>query len=109
MEDGGRRPLRPLGGIFKSGVYSSGLLRQLQNFTTRHTSHNIPIALVTSGGTAAPLEHNCVRFLDNFSTGTRGAYAVEEFCKRGYAVIHLKREGSIAPFGRILGSVLKCG
>jgi len=34
---------------------------------------------------------------------------VEEFCKRGYAVIHLKREGSIAPFGRILGSVLKCG
>eukprot|EP00585_Thalassiosira_rotula_P001220 CAMPEP_0196161558 /NCGR_PEP_ID=MMETSP0910-20130528/47393_1 /TAXON_ID=49265 /ORGANISM="Thalassiosira rotula, Strain GSO102" /LENGTH=572 /DNA_ID=CAMNT_0041426503 /DNA_START=39 /DNA_END=1757 /DNA_ORIENTATION=+ len=85
------------------------LLKKLQNFTTRHTSHHIPLALVTSGGTAAPLEHNCVRFLDNFSTGTRGAYAVEEFCKRGYAVIHLKRAGSIAPFGRILGEVLGCG
>ena len=34
---------------------------------------------------------------------------MEEFCKRGYAVIHLKREGSVAPFGRILASVLKCG
>ncbi|KAL7543327.1 hypothetical protein ACHAXR_012679 [Thalassiosira sp. AJA248-18] len=83
------------------------LLQKLQNFTTRHTSHHVPVALVTSGGTAADLEHNCVRFLDNFSTGTRGAYAVEEFCKRGYAVIHLKREGSVAPFGRVLGSVLK--
>jgi len=85
------------------------LLRNLQHFTTRHTSHHTPLALVTSGGTAAPLEHNCVRFLDNFSTGTRGAHAVEEFCKRGYAVIHLKREGSISPFGRVLGTVLKCG
>mmetsp|Transcript_29003 Transcript_29003/g.61546 ORF Transcript_29003/g.61546 Transcript_29003/m.61546 type:complete len:532 (+) Transcript_29003:42-1637(+) len=85
------------------------ILEKLQKFTIRHTSHHIPVALVTSGGTAAPLEHNCVRFLDNFSTGSRGAYAVEEFCKRGYAVIHLKREGSVAPFGRILGDVLKCG
>ena len=83
--------------------------RQLHNFTTRHASHHVPLALVTSGGTAAPLEHNCVRFLDNFSTGTRGARAVEEFCRRGYAVIHLKREGSVSPLGRILGSVLKCG
>ena len=85
------------------------LLHQLNAFTSRHTAHHVPIALVTSGGTAAPLEHNCVRFLDNFSTGTRGAYAVEEFTKRGYAVIHLKRSGSISPFGRILGGELKCG
>ena len=85
------------------------LQHKLQNFTVRHTSHHIPIALVTSGGTSAPLEHNCVRYLDNFSTGTRGAYAVEEFLKRGYAVIHLKREGSVAPFGRVLNNVLKCG
>lgn len=34
---------------------------------------------------------------------------MEEFCKRGYAVIHLKREGSVAPFGRVLGAALKCG
>jgi len=85
------------------------LQHKLQNFTVRHTSHHIPLALVTSGGTSAPLEHNCVRYLDNFSTGNRGAYAVEEFLKRGYAVIHLKREGSVAPFGRVLNNVLKCG
>ncbi|KAL7441912.1 hypothetical protein ACHAXH_008295, partial [Discostella pseudostelligera] len=92
-----------------TGDHSALLRQQLQIFTTRHTSHHLPIALVTSGGTSAPLEHNCVRYIENFSTGTRGAHAVEEFCKRGYAVIHLKREGSVSPFGRVLGNLLKCG
>ena len=78
-------------------------------FVTRHTAHHVPIALVTSGGTAAPLERNCVRYLDNFSTGTRGSYAVEELLKRGYAVIHLKRQGSVSPLGRIIANALKCG
>ncbi|KAL3765595.1 hypothetical protein ACHAWO_003887 [Cyclotella atomus] len=78
------------------------LLTRLNNFTTRHTSHHRPIALVTSGGTAADLEVNAVRFLDNFSTGLRGACAVEQFLKRGYAVIHLKRVGSVSPFGRLV-------
>ena len=82
---------------------------QLINFTTRHTAHHTPIALVTSGGTSAPLEHNCVRFLDNFSTGTRGAHAVEQFISKGYAVIHLKRTGSVSPFGRLLNDFLDCG
>jgi len=82
---------------------------QLINFATRHTAHHTPIALVTSGGTSAPLEHNCVRFLDNFSTGTRGAHAVEKFISKGYAVLHLKREGSVSPFGRLLTDVLGCG
>ena len=82
---------------------------ELRAFVTRHTAHHVPIALVTSGGTAAPLERNCVRYLDNFSTGTRGSYAVEELLKRGYAVIHLKREGSVSPLGRILAEALKCG
>jgi len=89
--------------------HSALLRQQLQTFTTRHTAHHLPLALVTSGGTSAPLEHNCVRYIENFSTGTRGAHAVEEFCKRGYAVIHLKREGSVSPFGRVLGNLLKCG
>jgi phosphopantothenate-cysteine ligase len=78
------------------------LLTRLHNFTTRHTSHHRPITLVTSGGTAADLEVNAVRFLDNFSTGLRGACAVEQFLKRGYAVIHLKRAGSVSPFGRLV-------
>ena len=78
-----------------SGSSNDPLIEKLRNFTTRHTAHHVPLALVTSGGTAAPLERNCVRFLDNFSTGTRGAHAVEELCQRGYAVLHLKREGSL--------------
>jgi phosphopantothenate-cysteine ligase len=34
---------------------------------------NCKIALVTSGGTTVPLEKKTVRFIDNFSTGGRGA------------------------------------
>jgi phosphopantothenate-cysteine ligase len=64
---------------------------------------------VTSGGTVAPLEVETVRFLDNFSTGTRGAIAVEEFARRGYAVVHLRRTGSACPFGRVLGRELGWG
>ncbi|KAL7462864.1 hypothetical protein ACHAXS_005683 [Conticribra weissflogii] len=78
----------------------------LRNFTTRHSAHHRPLALVTSGGTAADLEINAVRFLDNFSTGLRGAVSVEEFLKRGYAVIHLQREGSASPFGRLVADAL---
>ena len=31
------------------------------------------LVFLTSGGTKVPLEQNCVRFIDNFSTGTRGS------------------------------------
>lgn len=47
-----------------------------------------------------------MRCVDNFSTGLRGAISVEEFLKRGYAVIHLQREGSASPYARILNSHL---
>ena len=75
-------------------------------FTTRHQSHHRPIVLVTSGGTATDLEVNSVRFLDNFSTGLRGAVSAEQFLRRGYAVIHLWREGSAAPYTRTLSAAL---
>ena len=39
------------------------------------------IVVVTSGGTTVPLERNCVRFVDNFSSGTRGALSAEQFLK----------------------------
>lgn len=45
-----------------------------------------PIACVTSGGTTVPLERNCVRFIDNFSAGTRGALSTEQFLKVGGSV-----------------------
>ena len=78
----------------------------LQAFCIRHQSHHRPIALVTSGGTATDLEVNSVRFLDNFSTGLRGAVSAEQFLCRGYAVIHLWREGSAAPNTRTLSAAL---
>jgi phosphopantothenate-cysteine ligase len=60
------------------------------------------IVCITSGGTTVPLEKNTVRFLDNFSTGTRGAISAEQFLSRGYAVIYLHRTGCVMPFARVL-------
>lgn len=56
------------------------------------------IALVTSGGTIAPLEANFVRYVDNFSTGARGAASVESLLSHNYRVIFMHRDGSIYPF-----------
>ncbi|KAJ2834642.1 Phosphopantothenate--cysteine ligase cab2 [Coemansia furcata] len=58
------------------------------------------IVLVTSGGTTVPLENNTVRFVDNFSAGTRGSSSAEQFLAQGYAVIFLYREHSLQPFNR---------
>jgi hypothetical protein len=57
-----------------------------------------PVVVITSGGTTVPLERNCVRFIDNFSKGTRGALSAEQFLQAGYAVIFLSRHGSAQPF-----------
>ncbi len=35
------------------------------------------VVCVTSGGTTVPLERRCVRFIDNFSSGHRGAASTE--------------------------------
>ena len=69
--------------------------------------HKRKVVLVTSGGTLVPLERHPVRFLDNFSTGRRGAAAVEQFVGMGYAVVHLMREGSVPPFARHLAQLWK--
>jgi len=57
-----------------------------------------PVAVVTSGGTTVPLERRCVRFIDNFSAGTRGAASAERLLAAGYAVVFLTRRGSLQPF-----------
>ncbi|KAF8893278.1 DNA/pantothenate metabolism flavoprotein [Mucidula mucida] len=54
-------------------------------FVAQQVKHNRNVVLVTSGGTTVPLELNVVRFLDNFSAGTRGATSAEYFLKAGYA------------------------
>eukprot|EP00240_Pyramimonas_obovata_P004819 CAMPEP_0118928988 /NCGR_PEP_ID=MMETSP1169-20130426/6121_1 /TAXON_ID=36882 /ORGANISM="Pyramimonas obovata, Strain CCMP722" /LENGTH=416 /DNA_ID=CAMNT_0006871101 /DNA_START=16 /DNA_END=1266 /DNA_ORIENTATION=- len=61
-----------------------------------------PIVVITSGGTTIPLERRCVRFIDNFSSGGRGAASTEFFLEQGYAVIFLNRKGSTQPFERVL-------
>jgi len=60
------------------------------------------IVLVTSGGTTVPLELNTVRYVDNFSAGTRGATSAEYFLRNEFAVIFLHRENSLQPFARFL-------
>lgn len=73
------------------------------SFCQRHIDHGLESArfvLVTSGGTSVPLESNTVRFIDNFSRGTRGSSSAEKFLQKGYAVIFLHRTQTLEPFLR---------
>ncbi|XP_026330303.1 phosphopantothenate--cysteine ligase [Hyposmocoma kahamanoa] len=72
----------------------------LREFCERHDTYGNKIVLVTSGGTTVPLEHNTVRFVDNFSAGTRGSASAEHFLEQGYAVIFMHRQKSLEPFTR---------
>jgi phosphopantothenate---cysteine ligase (ATP) len=69
-------------------------------FIAAHADARRRVVLVTSGGTTVPLEKQTVRFIDNFSAGTRGATSAEHFISAGYAVIFLHREFSLAPYAR---------
>ncbi|KAF5807714.1 putative phosphopantothenate--cysteine ligase (CTP) [Helianthus annuus] len=60
------------------------------------------VVCVTSGGTTVPLEQRCVRYIDNFSSGHRGATSTEYFLKSGYSVIFLYRRGTCQPYCRSL-------
>lgn len=84
-------------------------LDRLDTFITQCKTVGLKLAVVTSGGTTVPLERSTVRFIDNFSTGTRGALCAESLLKIGregsdnrqpYAVIFLARSGSTLPFLR---------
>ncbi|PAV15426.1 phosphopantothenate-cysteine ligase [Pyrrhoderma noxium] len=72
----------------------------VREFVERHAQQGRKVVLVTSGGTTVPLELNVVRFLDNFSAGTRGATSAEYFLRAGYAVIFMHRQHSLQPFSR---------
>lgn len=69
-------------------------------FISAHAAANRRVVLVTSGGTTVPLERQTVRYIDNFSAGTRGATSAEKFLEAGYAVIFLHREFSLLPYSR---------
>ncbi|KAI1178898.1 DNA/pantothenate metabolism flavoprotein [Nemania sp. FL0916] len=71
-----------------------------QEFISHHAATNRRVVLITSGGTTVPLEKHTVRFIDNFSAGTRGATSAEYFLESGYAVIFLHRQFSLLPYSR---------
>ncbi|KAL1234686.1 Phosphopantothenate--cysteine ligase [Trichinella pseudospiralis] len=80
----------------------------LDSFCNIHTSHpNSKVALITSGGTMVPLEKNAVRFIENFSTGTRGSFSAEYFLQNGYSVIFLYRSNSFTPYAQYLSDEKK--
>ncbi|SCW01935.1 LAFE_0E10506g1_1 [Lachancea fermentati] len=82
-------------------AYLDDLVKQAREFIAlQHSMGRERIVLVTSGGTTVPLENNTVRFIDNFSAGTRGASSAEQFLFQGYSVIFLHREFSLTPFNR---------
>lgn len=70
----------------------------VENFVCSH--ENKKMVLITSGGTTVPIEQNTVRFVDNFSLGTRGSASAEYFLDAGYVVIFLYRSNSLEPFVR---------
>jgi len=71
-----------------------------REFVARHAESGRRVVLVTSGGTTVPLETQTVRYIDNFSAGTRGATSAEYFLANGYTVIFLHRQFSLLPFSR---------
>ncbi|KVH98072.1 DNA/pantothenate metabolism flavoprotein, C-terminal [Cynara cardunculus var. scolymus] len=90
----------------KSFFDSAPLLKDADNISrklTQFIDHNASLSgmftstgsrkvvCVTSGGTTVPLEQRCVRYIDNFSSGHRGATSTEYFLKAGYSVIFLYR------------------
>ncbi|KAG1442397.1 hypothetical protein G6F56_011077 [Rhizopus delemar] len=73
---------------------------KLSAFVEYHERLDNKVVLITSGGTTVPLENQTVRFIDNFSNGTRGATSAEYFLEAGYAVIFMHRQNSIQPYNR---------
>ncbi|KAK2053142.1 DNA/pantothenate metabolism flavoprotein [Colletotrichum caudatum] len=79
-----------------------------RSFIDHHAASSRRIVLVTSGGTTVPLEKQTVRFIDNFSAGTRGATSAEYFLEAGYAVIFLHRQFSLQPYSRHYSHATDC-
>ncbi|XP_019747984.1 phosphopantothenate--cysteine ligase [Hippocampus comes] len=74
-------------------------------FARLHAEAGRCVVLITSGGTKVPLESRTVRFLDNFSSGRRGAQSAEYFLDAGYAVVFLHRHRSLYPYARTFSSI----
>lgn len=78
---------------------------KMSAFAVHHVTAGRRVVLITSGGTKVPLESRTVRFLDNFSSGRRGASSAEYFIDSGYAVIFLHRHRSLYPYTRTFSTI----
>ncbi|XP_028855323.1 phosphopantothenate--cysteine ligase [Denticeps clupeoides] len=85
--------------------YVEEVKRRMAEFAERHGAAGRRVVLITSGGTKVPLESRTVRFLDNFSSGRRGASSAEYFLDSGYAVIFLHRHRSLYPYTRLYSGI----
>ncbi|CAG8510083.1 7198_t:CDS:2 [Ambispora gerdemannii] len=80
--------------------------KQVNEFVSKHAAKGSKVVLITSGGTTVPLENQTVRFIDNFSAGTRGATSAEYpfdcliHLIPDYAVIFMHRQFSLQPYNR---------
>ena len=83
-------------------------IAQASSFISAHAAAGRRVVLITSGGTTVPLEKQTVRFIDNFSAGTRGATSAEYFLESGYAVIFLHRQFSLLPYSRHYSHATDC-
>lgn len=93
----------------KPPSYLHEIESQVDAFIEHHLKNTgKSVVLVTSGGTTVPLENNTVRFIDNFSAGTRGATSAEYFLENDYAVIFLHREFSLLPYSRHYSHTTNC-
>ncbi|CAN3353747.1 phosphopantothenate--cysteine ligase Cab2p [Diutina catenulata] len=92
----------------KPPSYLAEISELVKQFVGFHENSGKPVVLVTSGGTTVPLENNTVRFIDNFSAGTRGATSAEYFLENGYAVVFLHREFSLLPYSRHYSHTTNC-
>ncbi|CUM67523.1 uncharacterized protein PRCAT00005222001 [Priceomyces carsonii] len=93
----------------KPPSYLPELENEVEDFIDYHlNTTGKRVVLVTSGGTTVPLENNTVRFIDNFSAGTRGATSAEYFLENDYAVIFLHREFSLLPYSRHYSHTTNC-
>ena len=82
---------------------NQALLEKNQNLLKEFCEANRKkrVILVTSGGTTIPFEKNTVRFIDNFSQGTRGSASTEYFLSdKQCSVIFLYRATTLRPFMR---------
>ncbi|KAK9455406.1 DNA/pantothenate metabolism flavoprotein [Dipodascopsis uninucleata] len=86
--------------------YLEELKQSVREFVDFHKTDKI--VLITSGGTTVPLENQTVRFIDNFSAGTRGATSAEYFLENGYSVIFLHRQFSLLPYSRHYSHSTNC-